>query len=50
MLDEGQDTTKNQFELLKLLTSDDYKNIFIVADEDQLIYEWNDAKSISAHE
>ncbi len=44
MVDEGQDTTKNQFELLKLFTSNNYNNIFIVADEDQLIYEWNDAK------
>ncbi len=44
MVDEGQDTVKNQFELLKIFSSNNYKNIFVVADEDQLIYEWNDAK------
>lgn len=44
MIDEGQDSIKNQIELVKLLSSNNYSNLFIVADEDQLVYEWNDAK------
>lgn len=44
MIDEGQDCMKNQIELVKLLSSNNYNNLFLVADEDQLIYEWNDAK------
>lgn len=40
--DEGQDTDVNQFNLLKLLT-EKHKNIFIVGDENQLIYEWRSA-------
>ncbi|OQX98213.1 MAG: hypothetical protein B6I24_05945 [Bacteroidetes bacterium 4572_128] len=42
LVDEGQDTNKLQFELLKLLANNE-NNLFIVADEDQVIYEWNDA-------
>jgi len=44
LIDEGQDTNKAQFELIKLLCGKSYPNLFIVADEDQLIFEWNDAK------
>ena len=44
MIDEGQDTNRAQFELMKIICGDNYKNLFIVADEDQLLYEWNDAK------
>src|SRR5699024_458591 len=44
LIDEAQDTNKAQFELIKAFCGKDYANIFIVADEDQLIYEWNDAK------
>ena len=44
MIDEGQDTNSAQFELIKIICGDNYKNLFIVADEDQLLYEWNDAK------
>lgn len=44
LIDEAQDTNKAQFELIKAFCGDDYPNIFIVADEDQLIYEWNDAR------
>lgn len=39
-VDEGQDTDRTQFELLRLLTK---KNIFVVGDENQLIYEWRSA-------
>jgi superfamily I DNA/RNA helicase len=41
-VDEAQDTDSNQFRLLKLITSQ-YKNIFVVGDENQLIYEWRSA-------
>ncbi|UFU00843.1 ATP-dependent helicase [Radiobacillus kanasensis] len=44
LIDEAQDTNKAQFELVRSFCGSDYRNIFIVADEDQLIYEWNDAK------
>lgn len=44
MIDEAQDTNKAQFELIQTFCGSDYKNVFIVADEDQLIYEWNDAR------
>jgi len=44
LIDEAQDTNKAQFELIKAFCGEDYENIFIVADEDQLIYEWNDAR------
>lgn len=37
LLDEGQDTSKLQFEIIKLLVSPK-NNIFIVADDDQTIY------------
>jgi len=44
LIDEGQDTNRAQFELIKLLCGKTCPNLFIVADEDQLIFEWNDAK------
>lgn len=44
LIDEAQDTNKAQFEIIKAFCGKDYENIFIVADEDQLIYEWNDAR------
>ncbi len=44
LIDEAQDTNRAQLEVIKAFCGDSYENIFIVADEDQLIYEWNDAK------
>jgi len=44
LIDEGQDTNKSQFELITNICSKDFRNLFIVADEDQLIFEWNDAR------
>jgi superfamily I DNA/RNA helicase len=41
-VDECQDTDTTQFQLLKLLYSG---NIFVVGDENQLIYEWRSAQS-----
>lgn len=44
LIDEGQDTNNSQFELITNLCGDKFNNLFIVADEDQLIFEWNNAK------
>src|SRR5699024_9112312 len=44
LIDEAQDTNKAQFEIIKAFCGDDYENMCIVANEDQLIYEWNNAK------
>ena len=40
MIDEFQDTTPAQFRLICALAGDTFKNIFVVADDDQLIYQW----------
>ena len=44
LIDEGQDTNRAQFELITTICGDYFQNLFIVADEDQLIFEWNDAR------
>jgi ATP-dependent DNA helicase UvrD/PcrA len=43
LLDEFQDTTPAQYFLIKTLAGRDFKNLFIVADDDQIIYQWNGA-------
>jgi DNA helicase-2/ATP-dependent DNA helicase PcrA len=43
-VDEFQDTNSAQFRLLVQLVSQTRPNLFVVADDDQLIYEWNGAK------
>ena len=40
MIDEFQDTTLAQYRFVRLLAGDDFDNIFAVADDDQIIYEW----------
>jgi DNA helicase-2/ATP-dependent DNA helicase PcrA len=42
-VDEFQDTNKAQFELLKLLVPSRKANLFVVGDDDQIIYQWNGA-------
>lgn len=42
-IDEFQDTNQAQYNLVRALTGDQHKNLFIVADDDQLIYQWNGA-------
>ena len=43
MFDEFQDTTSGQYRLIKALAGTDFKNVFAVADDDQIIYQWNGA-------
>ncbi|MBX4952745.1 ATP-dependent helicase [Rhizobium binae] len=43
MFDEFQDTTDGQYRLIHALAGDDFKNVFAVADDDQIIYQWNGA-------
>ncbi len=40
MVDEAQDTSTIQFELLRALCGDEHRNVFMVADPDQLINRW----------
>lgn len=42
-VDEFQDTNLAQYSLLRCLVSEQSKNIFVVADDDQIIYQWNGA-------
>lgn len=40
LIDEFQDTTPAQYRLVRFLAGEAFKNIFVVADDDQIIYEW----------
>lgn len=42
-IDEFQDTNHAQYHFIRTLTGDQHKNLFIVADDDQIIYQWNGA-------
>jgi len=42
-VDEFQDTNKAQYDLLRLMVPQDTPNLFVVADDDQIIYQWNGA-------
>ena len=42
-VDEFQDTNFSQFEVLRHLVNPTTKNLFVVADDDQIIYQWNGA-------
>ena len=44
LVDEFQDTTPAQFDLLKAVINPHSASVFAVADEDQLIFEWNEAR------
>jgi len=39
-IDEFQDTTPAQYQLLRFLAGTDFRNVFAVADDDQIIYRW----------
>lgn len=43
LLDEFQDTNDAQYRLVRAMAGDEFKNIFAVADDDQIIYQWNGA-------
>ena len=42
-IDEFQDTNHAQYSLIRALTGDQHRNLFVVADDDQIIYQWNGA-------
>ncbi len=44
LIDEFQDTTPGQYRMLQSLYSPTVSRLFAVADEDQLIFEWNEAR------
>lgn len=43
MFDEFQDTTDGQYRLIRALAGETFRNVFAVADDDQIIYQWNGA-------
>ncbi|MDW7670357.1 MAG: ATP-dependent helicase [Bacillota bacterium] len=43
LVDEFQDTNLSQYQLLSLIINPDPTTLFIVADDDQIIYQWNGA-------
>lgn len=40
LIDEFQDTTPAQYHLVKFMAGEQFKNVFAVADDDQIIYQW----------
>jgi DNA helicase II / ATP-dependent DNA helicase PcrA len=42
-VDEFQDTNDAQYKLLQHLVGEQERNVFVVADDDQIIYQWNGA-------
>jgi DNA helicase-2/ATP-dependent DNA helicase PcrA len=43
LIDEFQDTNSAQYKLVRTLAGSDFNSLFAVADDDQIIYEWNGA-------
>ncbi|MBN9658779.1 MAG: ATP-dependent helicase [Acidobacteria bacterium] len=43
LIDEFQDTNTAQYRIIRELAGNDFNNVFVVADDDQIIYEWNGA-------
>ena len=40
LIDEFQDTTPAQYRLIRFIAGDAFQNVFVVADDDQIIYQW----------
>jgi DNA helicase-2/ATP-dependent DNA helicase PcrA len=40
LIDEFQDTSPAQYRLVRFLAGDEFRNVFAVADDDQIIYQW----------
>lgn len=43
LIDEFQDTNSAQYKLVRALAGNEFRSLFAVADDDQIIYEWNGA-------
>jgi DNA helicase II / ATP-dependent DNA helicase PcrA len=43
LVDEFQDTNQSQYDFLSLLVKPEPSTLFVVADDDQIIYQWNGA-------
>lgn len=43
LLDEFQDTNDAQYQFIRALAGEEFRNVFAVADDDQIIYQWNGA-------
>lgn len=43
LIDEFQDTNSAQYRFVRALAGDKFNNVFAVADDDQIIYQWNGA-------
>lgn len=43
LIDEFQDTNAAQYKLLRRMAGEDFRRVFAVADDDQTIFEWNEA-------
>jgi len=43
LIDEFQDTNDAQYRFVRAMAGDAFRNIFAVADDDQIIYQWNGA-------
>jgi DNA helicase-2/ATP-dependent DNA helicase PcrA len=49
-IDEFQDTNQGQYNLIRSLAKEKHNNLFIVADDDQVIYQWNGASASRVEE